>query len=224
VKDQHTGDLKSQWEYRDGDKVKGSYSVLDPDGFIRTVDYSADDHHGFNAVVKKTGPFGHPISKHVSTNHHLVSSLTLVSKPIAPILSIPKQTLPLESASYHSQLSDYASGVQVPYAAKQYYTPGIGELTVHNTPRDLSSHKTPKYFAEALRSSSATSVANPGPVLFPETPEEQQNESSDKKEVKLSIGRIQGQAETPKLKALYHEYFGTQPHSGGPAQGQQASV
>ena len=224
VKDQHTGDLKSQWEHRDGDKVKGSYSVLEPDGSIRTVDYTADDHNGFNAVVKKTGPSRHPISKHVSTNHHLVADFPSVSKPIAQILSIPKQTLPLDSDSYLSQFSDYSSGIQVPYAIKQYYTPGIGGLTAHNTPRGLISQETPKYFAEALRASSSTHEANPGPVLFPETPEEPQNESSDQKEAKLSAGRIQGQAGTQKQETLYHEFFGTQPQSGGSAQEQEGKA
>jgi len=224
VKDQHTGDLKSQWEYREGDKVKGSYSVLEPDGSIRTVDYTADDHNGFNAVVKKTGPYRHPISKHVSTNHHLVAAFASVSKPIPQILSIPKQSLPLESASHFSQLPDYSSGIQVPYAGEEYYTPGIGGLTAHNNPRGLSSHETPKYFAEALRASSLTSVANPGPVLFPQTPEEPQNESSDHKDVKLSADPIQGQAGTQNLETLYHEFFGTLPQSGGPAQGQEGNV
>jgi hypothetical protein len=224
VKDQHTGDLKSQWEHRDGDKVKGSYSVLEPDGSIRTVDYTADDHNGFNAVVKRTGPSRHPIYKHVSTNHHLVAAPASVSKPIAQILSIPKQTLSLESASHLSQLSGYSSGIQVPYAIKQYYTPGIGGLTAHNTPRGLSSHETPKYFAEALRVSSSTHEANPGPVLFPETPDEPQNESSDQTELKLSDSLTQGQAGTQKLETLYHEFFGTLPQSGDRAQGQEGKV
>ncbi|CAI6342860.1 unnamed protein product [Macrosiphum euphorbiae] len=47
VKDLHTGDLKSQWEKREGDVVKGSYSLMEPDGSIRTVDYTADSHNGF---------------------------------------------------------------------------------------------------------------------------------------------------------------------------------
>lgn len=59
VKDLHTGDVKSQHEHRDGDVVKGSYSLVEADGSIRTVDYTADDHHGFNAVVHKT-PAVHP--------------------------------------------------------------------------------------------------------------------------------------------------------------------
>ncbi|XP_073951626.1 cuticle protein 19-like [Choristoneura fumiferana] len=60
VKDPHTGDIKSQQEERDGDVVKGSYSLVEPDGSTRTVAYSADDHNGFNAVVHKTGHAVHP--------------------------------------------------------------------------------------------------------------------------------------------------------------------
>ncbi|CAG9112739.1 unnamed protein product [Plutella xylostella] len=53
VQDGLTGDFKSQHESRDGDVVRGSYSVVDPDGTKRTVEYTADDHNGFNAVVHK---------------------------------------------------------------------------------------------------------------------------------------------------------------------------
>lgn len=59
IKDPHTGDVKSQSEVRDGDVVKGQYSLVEPDGSVRTVDYTADDHNGFNAVVHKTGPAVH---------------------------------------------------------------------------------------------------------------------------------------------------------------------
>lgn len=54
-----TGDQKTQTEVRDGDVVKGSYSVVEPDGSLRVVDYTADDVNGFNAVVKKIGPSLH---------------------------------------------------------------------------------------------------------------------------------------------------------------------
>ncbi|KAJ3653436.1 hypothetical protein Zmor_012688 [Zophobas morio] len=60
VEDHHTGDIKSQHETRDGDVVKGSYSVVDPDGTHRTVHYSADHHSGFNAVVERSGHAVHP--------------------------------------------------------------------------------------------------------------------------------------------------------------------
>ncbi|XP_077294270.1 uncharacterized protein LOC143916883 [Arctopsyche grandis] len=59
VADHHTGDIKSQKEVRDGGVVKGQYSLVEPDGSLRVVDYAADDIHGFNAVVKKIGPTVH---------------------------------------------------------------------------------------------------------------------------------------------------------------------
>lgn len=53
VQDGITGDSKSQVESRNGDVVQGSYSLTDPDGTRRTVDYVADPVNGFNAVVRK---------------------------------------------------------------------------------------------------------------------------------------------------------------------------
>nr|XP_018911293.1 PREDICTED: cuticle protein-like [Bemisia tabaci] len=53
VKDAISGDDKSQTETRDGDNVQGSYSLTEPDGSRRTVEYTADPVNGFNAVVHK---------------------------------------------------------------------------------------------------------------------------------------------------------------------------
>ncbi|XP_073841455.1 uncharacterized protein [Musca autumnalis] len=64
VKDLKTGDIKDQWEERDGDHVKGSYTLKEADGTTRVVDYHADGHHGFNAVVKKLGHAHHPETYH----------------------------------------------------------------------------------------------------------------------------------------------------------------
>ncbi|KAI5645284.1 insect cuticle protein domain-containing protein [Phthorimaea operculella] len=61
VADHHTGDDKQQQESRDGDVVKGSYSFHEADGSIRTVEYTADDHNGFNAVVHNTAPTAAPV-------------------------------------------------------------------------------------------------------------------------------------------------------------------
>ncbi|KAJ6636556.1 UDP-glucosyltransferase 2 [Pseudolycoriella hygida] len=58
IEDSLTGDYKSQQESRDGDIVKGSYSVVEPDGNVRTVFYTADSVNGFNAVVQR-GPLVH---------------------------------------------------------------------------------------------------------------------------------------------------------------------
>ncbi|RZC38230.1 Chitin bind 4 domain containing protein [Asbolus verrucosus] len=53
VQDGLTGDSKSQVESRSGDVVQGSYSLVDPDGTRRTVEYTADPINGFNAVVHR---------------------------------------------------------------------------------------------------------------------------------------------------------------------------
>ncbi|KAG5875573.1 hypothetical protein JTB14_009186 [Gonioctena quinquepunctata] len=53
VNDPHTGDSKSQHESRNGDVVHGSYSLIESDGSKRIVEYTADAHNGFNAVVHK---------------------------------------------------------------------------------------------------------------------------------------------------------------------------
>ena len=58
VADTLTGDAKTREESRDGDVVRGSYSVADPDGRIRTVTYTADAEHGFVAKVTYDGEEG----------------------------------------------------------------------------------------------------------------------------------------------------------------------
>ena len=61
VNDARSGDLKAREETRDGDVVQGSYTVADPDGRIRHVEYTADRDHGFNARVTYDGEPG-PVS------------------------------------------------------------------------------------------------------------------------------------------------------------------
>lgn len=56
VQDALTGDSKTQEETRDGDVVKGSYSLIEPDGSRRTVKYYSDPINGFNAIVEKDVP------------------------------------------------------------------------------------------------------------------------------------------------------------------------
>ncbi|KRT85247.1 Insect cuticle protein, partial [Oryctes borbonicus] len=88
VADPNTGDVKSQHETRDGDVVKGQYSLLEPDGSVRTVDYVADPVNGFNAVVSKSAPTIHapsPIVKPVVPN--IVKQVVPVVRP--PIIRRP---------------------------------------------------------------------------------------------------------------------------------------
>ncbi|XP_028169635.1 uncharacterized histidine-rich protein DDB_G0274557-like [Ostrinia furnacalis] len=62
VQDPHTHDNKYHHETRKGDQVKGVYSLHEADGSVRIVEYTADKHNGFNAIVKHEG--------HVPEHHH----------------------------------------------------------------------------------------------------------------------------------------------------------
>jgi hypothetical protein len=53
VNDNFSGDIKSQSETRRGGTVTGSYSLVDSDGFLRIVDYKADDKNGFTAEIRR---------------------------------------------------------------------------------------------------------------------------------------------------------------------------
>ncbi|KAM7363284.1 larval cuticle protein A2B-like [Cochliomyia hominivorax] len=75
VQDAVSGDSKSQVEERDGDVVRGEYSLIDADGYKRTVKYTADDHNGFNAVVERE-----PL---VKTAHYAAPAA--VVKTVAPV-------------------------------------------------------------------------------------------------------------------------------------------
>jgi hypothetical protein len=67
VKDAHTGDHKSQWEHRDGDVVKGEYTLDEADGTKRVVKYSSDKKSGFQAHVERIGHAHHDHGHH---EHH----------------------------------------------------------------------------------------------------------------------------------------------------------
>lgn len=58
VNDPHTGDIKEQKEQRDGDVVKGQYSLVEPDGNVRTVTYQADWETGFHAQITNSKKHG----------------------------------------------------------------------------------------------------------------------------------------------------------------------
>lgn len=77
VNDPHTGDHKAQWEHRDGDVVKGGYMLKEADGTTRVVEYTSDDHNGFNAVVKKIGHAHHP----ETYGHHHAAAVVAAPQP-----------------------------------------------------------------------------------------------------------------------------------------------
>jgi hypothetical protein len=83
VNDAQTNDVKEQAERRLGDRVDGHYSVVEPDGTSLTVQYTADDRDGFNAIVTRYGDAGHPVThlrNHGATDHTRVTPLPSYSQ------------------------------------------------------------------------------------------------------------------------------------------------
>lgn len=61
--------------------ISGQYSLVEPDGSVRTVDYTADPIHGFNAVVSKSAP-----------NIHTPPLRPAVAPAVAPVpIPVPVQ-------------------------------------------------------------------------------------------------------------------------------------
>ncbi|KAM7354927.1 cuticular protein 62Bc [Cochliomyia hominivorax] len=108
VADSHTGDVKSQHEVRDGDVVKGSYSLVEPDGSVRTVEYTADDHNGFNAVVHKTAP-----------TVHAAPAPVVHAAPAAPVYAHAAPAAYAAPAVAHH----VAAAPAIPYASVAHHAP-----------------------------------------------------------------------------------------------------
>ncbi|XP_055853299.1 larval cuticle protein A2B-like [Episyrphus balteatus] len=88
VNDPTTGDIKSQEESRDGDIVKGSYALVDPDGLLRVVQYTSDGINGFNAVVSRT-PSGIKIPVVKTIQPALIKTIpSIIQSPISRISSL----------------------------------------------------------------------------------------------------------------------------------------
>ncbi|KAF5288918.1 hypothetical protein FQA39_LY03797 [Lamprigera yunnana] len=101
VKDMQTGDVKNQYESREGGVVKGHYSMMEADGSIRTVEYVADKIHGFNAVVKYDTDHRPLSSSHQEVQiekeplkrlHSLSESKVSASNPRPTVVAFKKST------------------------------------------------------------------------------------------------------------------------------------
>jgi len=95
VQDQITGDSKSQQETRQGDVVKGQYSLIEPDGTRRTVDYTADPTNGFNAYVQKSDAQQAVFVPSVSTDD--VETIKVDTIEVEPVRYAPTGSKPLKN-------------------------------------------------------------------------------------------------------------------------------
>lgn len=166
VSDAYTGDYKTQTEERDGDFVKGQYTLLEPDGTRRVVDYTADGQNGFNAVVSKEG---HPSAAGGPT-HHQYRPAVVHYKPAAaayrpaPPVAAAYRPAPPAAAAYRPAPAAAAAYRPAPAAAYRqqrwhnaypttaaptYQTvsayPTVGP-TYPTAPLYKSAHKQPSYY------------------------------------------------------------------------------
>ncbi|XP_037928056.1 larval cuticle protein A2B [Teleopsis dalmanni] len=81
VHDIHTGDVKDQFEHRRGEYVTGRYSLIEPDGQRRVVDYSSDPLLGFTAQVRREAPEIHGL---LVAAHPAVSGSKVIEQWPAP--------------------------------------------------------------------------------------------------------------------------------------------
>ncbi|XP_055618818.1 larval cuticle protein A3A-like [Toxorhynchites rutilus septentrionalis] len=103
VSDALTGDQKSQQESRNGDVVQGSYSLVEPDGTKRIVEYIADPIHGFNAVVHRQ-----PLAVKAVAAAPVLATKTIVAQPaLSYATPLAQRTIISQPAiaSYASPLS-----------------------------------------------------------------------------------------------------------------------
>ncbi|KAG8322284.1 hypothetical protein J6590_026538 [Homalodisca vitripennis] len=136
VHDPATGDVKQQHETREGDVVKGQYSLVEPDGSVRTVDYTADPVNGFNAVVSKS-PGVHPPAVVAAKPEPVAPVYTVAAPALAPALApahLPD--IPVPAVPYgplveephplaYGEISYLDTGVGYPPNTLDSYGPGL---------------------------------------------------------------------------------------------------
>ncbi|XP_057341909.1 larval cuticle protein A3A-like [Microplitis mediator] len=146
VQDSTTGDFKNQYETRDGDVVQGSYSLLESDGTRRTVDYTADDVNGFNAVVRKE-------PAHVAVKAVAPAALAVKAAPIA--YAAP--------AAYAKVAAPVAYAAPAAYAA--HYAPAT--YSAHYAPAAYATHYAPAAYAKVAAPVAYAKVAAPVAAYAP---------------------------------------------------------
>lgn len=87
IDDAASGLVTDRWEEKRGGVVKGAYSLLEPGGNVRTVDYQVDGGGGFKAIVRTRRP-GH----YFLSTQEFHKSNQLHPQP-SPELEIPQQSL-----------------------------------------------------------------------------------------------------------------------------------
>ncbi|XP_019528317.1 cuticle protein 8 [Aedes albopictus] len=136
VHDEQTGDIKSHQEERHGDNVKGVYTLVDADGFRRVVEYTSDEHSGFNAVVRREPLEGHhavkavaPVAKFVAPVAKVVAPVAYAAAPVHHYQPAPVQRLHYQPAQVQHYQPAQVQHYQ-PAPVKVYTAPAVAKVAV----------------------------------------------------------------------------------------------
>jgi hypothetical protein len=204
VQDLHTGDIKSQSESGDGNVVTGQYSLVEPDGSVRTVQYTADDHNGFNAVVSKSGPGVHttPVKPVLAVpaapfNKSPYTPLKTYATPLAPAVpqlhpaavapaAVPQSPILLKPTYTQAALNPVFSFYPTARPFITNTVPSIQKQLVSLYPQPTlfpvpAAQEQPDVITQRPggypQGSSGSRPSAIGPIQFPDTPEEDDNNS-----------------------------------------------
>jgi Insect cuticle protein len=142
VKDEHTGDIKEQHESAKDGAISGFYTLIDADGFRRIVHYTADDHQGFVADVKREQVEGYKapvaVKKVVAAPVvHKYVAAPVVHKYVAPV--VEKYEAPVQHHEYYQH--------QAPVEIKKFVAPVVAKVVEapakyhsYENNHDFSSH------------------------------------------------------------------------------------
>lgn len=130
VHDEQTGDIKQQQEARAGDDVHGSYSLVQPDGVHRIVEYTSSKEQGFNAVVRYEG---HPIAAPAPAKVAYaapVAKLAYATAPVAKVAYAAPVSYHAAPVSYHATPVSYhaAPVARVAYSSPISYTSPVTKV------------------------------------------------------------------------------------------------
>jgi len=160
VDDKLTGDNKGQVEERDGDVVRGEYSLIDADGYKRTVQYTADPINGFNAVVNReplvkavavapvvktvAAPVAHYAAPAAYASYAAPSvahyAAPAVVKTVAPVAhyaapAVVKTVAPVAHYAAPAPVAHYAApAAYATYAAPSHYAAPAAAYTSYSAP------------------------------------------------------------------------------------------
>lgn len=134
VQDAITGDSKSQIESRNGDIVQGQYSLNDPDGTRRTVDYTADPVNGFNAVVSKAPLVAAaPVVARFSAPVVAAAPVAKVAAPVVAAAPVPARLAAPVAARLAAPVA-YTSSVFTKVASPVAYTAAYAAPVAYTAP------------------------------------------------------------------------------------------